>query len=260
MTLDGVRASREPMQSLGLALLLAAPQRGGDIFERTMHALPIRGIVVVTVLFLILLSVVSWVIIGYKGVALLAAQRESAKFLETFWAARRLDAVYQSAESMLRSPVAQVFRAGYIELAKLQKAKMGEGGQAGERALSELGDLESIERALTRAINTEVTHLETFVPFLATTGSAAPFIGLFGTVLGIMKSFRDIGGMGSASLVVVGPGIAEALVTTAIGLVAAVPAVMAYNYFVRRIRVLTSEMESFSNEFLNIIKRHFLKG
>lgn len=244
--------------NVGLALLLAAP-KGGDIFERTMHALPIRGVVIVTVLILILLSVISWVIIGYKGVALMAAQRETGRFLEAFWGAKRLDAVYQAAEGLKRSPVAQVFRAGYIELAKLQKAKAAEGG-AGERALSELGDLESIERALGRAAGTEVTHLETFVPFLATTGSAAPFIGLFGTVLGIMKSFRDIGGMGSASLVVVGPGIAEALITTAIGLVAAVPAVMAYNYFVRRVRVLSSEMESFSSDFLNIVKRHFLKG
>ncbi len=247
------------MMNVGLALLLAVP-RGGDVFERTMHALPIRGVVIVTVLILILLSVISWVIIGYKGVALMAAQRETGKFLEVFWGAKRLDAVYQAAEGLKRSPVAQVFRAGYIELAKLQKAKAAEAGAGGERALSELGDLESIERALGRAAGSEVTHLETFVPFLATTGSAAPFIGLFGTVLGIMKSFRDIGGMGSASLVVVGPGIAEALITTAIGLVAAVPAVMAYNYFVRRVRVLSSEMESFSSDFLNIVKRHFLKG
>jgi biopolymer transport protein TolQ len=249
------------ISSLGLAfaVLLAAP-KGGDVFERTMHALPIRGVVIATVLLLILLSVLSWVIIAYKGVALMAAQRESGRFLEAFWGAKRLDAVYQAAESLKRSPVAQVFRAGYIELAKLQKAKAAGAGGAGERALSELGDLESIERALGRAAGTEVTSMETFVPFLATTGSAAPFIGLFGTVLGIMKSFRDIGGMGSASLVVVGPGIAEALITTAIGLVAAVPAVMAYNYFVRRIRVLSSEMESFSSDFLNIVKRHFLKG
>jgi biopolymer transport protein TolQ len=248
--------------NVGLALLLAAPPKGADVFERTMHALPIRGVVIVTVLILILLSVVSWMIIGYKGIALMAAQRASGRFLEAFWGAKRLDAVYQAAEGLKRSPVAQVFRAGYIELAKLQKAKAteGGGGASGERALAELGDLESIERALGRAAGTEVTHLETFVPFLATTGSAAPFIGLFGTVLGIMKSFRDIGGMGSASLVVVGPGIAEALITTAIGLVAAVPAVMAYNYFVRRIRVLSSEMESFSSDFLNIVKRHFLKG
>jgi biopolymer transport protein TolQ len=243
---------------LALLALLAAPPRG-DIFERTMHALPIRGVVLGTVAILIVLSVLSWVIIAYKGFALGAAARETSKFLEAFWQAKRLDAVYSTAESLKRSPVAQVFRAGYVELAKLQSARQKEVANAGgERAISELGDLENIERALSRAAGTEVTHLETFVPFLATTGSAAPFIGLFGTVLGIMKSFRDIGSMGSASLVVVGPGIAEALITTAIGLVAAVPAVMAYNYFVRRVRVLSSEMESFSSDFLNITKRHFL--
>jgi biopolymer transport protein TolQ len=248
---------------LGLLLLAAAPPKG-DIFERTMHALPIRGVVITTVVILITLSVLSWVIIAYKGVALAAAARETSKFLESFWQAKRLDAVYQSADALKRSPVAHVFRAGYVELAKRQRPRQKEVAVAGgapaptDRALSDLGDLENIERALGRAAGTEVTAMETFVPFLATTGSAAPFIGLFGTVLGIMRSFRDIGGMGSASLVVVGPGIAEALITTAIGLVAAVPAVMAYNYFVRRIRVLSSEMESFSSDFLNIVKRHFL--
>jgi biopolymer transport protein TolQ len=218
------------------------------------------------VLFLLVcLSIIGWYVIGYKTLYLNRAQKESLRFLEAFWQAKRLDAVYQTAEGLKRSPVAQVFRAGYVELAKLQSARQKEvavaaagGAAATDRALSEIGDLENIERALQRASGTEVTSMETFVPFLATTGSAAPFIGLFGTVLGIMKSFRDIGGMGSASLVVVGPGIAEALITTAIGLVAAVPAVMAYNYFVRRIRVLSSEMESFSSEFLNIVKRHFL--
>ncbi|HEY3351677.1 MAG TPA: MotA/TolQ/ExbB proton channel family protein [Polyangia bacterium] len=249
---------------LALLLLAAAPPKG-DIFERTMHALPIRGVVIATVLILITLSVLSWVIIAYKSVALAAAARETSKFLESFWQAKRLDAVYQTADALKRSPVAHVFRAGYVELGKLQSARQKDAAiavnapaAAADRAMSDLGDLENIQRALNRAAGTEITAMETFVPFLATAGSAAPFIGLFGTVLGIMKSFRDIGGMGSASLVVVGPGIAEALITTAIGLVAAVPAVMAYNYFVRRIRVLSSEMESFSSDFLNIVKRHFL--
>ena len=101
--------------------------------------------------------------------------------------------------------------------------------------------------------------MESKVPFLATTASAAPFIGLFGTVWGIMNSFRNIGAKGAANLTTVAPGIAEALIATAIGLVAAIPAVMAYNYFVRRIRVLSSEMDAFQNDFLNIVKRHFFK-
>jgi biopolymer transport protein TolQ len=113
---------------------------------------------------------------------------------------------------------------------------------------------------LRRATSNEVMSLEAMVPFLATTASAAPFIGLFGTVWGIMNSFINIGARKNASLDVVAPGIAEALIATAIGLLAAIPAVMAYNYFVRRINVLSSEMESFSSDMLNIVRRHFLAG
>jgi biopolymer transport protein TolQ len=143
-----------------------------------------------------------------------------------------------------------MFLAGYSELSKLQQ-----GGASTDRD----GDLEAVERALGKAQIKELTRLESSVPFLATTGSAAPFIGLFGTVWGIMNSFRAIGAMKSASVANVAPGIAEALVATAIGLVAAIPSVMAYNYFQRRIIVLTNEMETFSKDFLNIVRRHFLK-
>ena len=118
--------------------------------------------------------------------------------------------------------------------------------------------MENIERALRRAYTAEMTHMESLIPFLATTGSAAPFVGLFGTVWGIMNAFRAIAAKGSANLATVAPGMAEALITTAIGLVAAIPAVMAFNFFARKIKVLSAEMESFSNDLLNIIKRHFL--
>ena len=120
-----------------------------------------------------------------------------------------------------------------------------------------MGDIESIQRALDRARTTAITEMESRVPLLGTTASAAPFIGLFGTVWGIMNSFRNIGAKGAANLATVAPGIAEALVATAIGLVAAIPAVMAYNYFSRRIRVIASEMETFSSDFLNIVRRRF---
>ena len=125
---------------------------------------------------------------------------------------------------------------------------------------TEVGGIDNISRALRRATTSEITRLEKYTTFLATTGSTAPFIGLFGTVWGIMTAFKGIGETGSASLAVVAPGIAEALISTAIGLAAAIPAVMAYNYFVRRIRVLESEMESFSYDYLNIVRRNFLKG
>ena len=121
---------------------------------------------------------------------------------------------------------------------------------------TELGGIENVSRALRRATNSEITRLEKYLTFLATTGSTSPFIGLFGTVWGIMTAFEGIGKTGSASLAVVAPGIAEALIATAIGLVAAIPAVMAYNHFQNKIRVLINEMDSFSTEFLNIVQRN----
>ena len=131
---------------------------------------------------------------------------------------------------------------------------------AGGPAITEGGDdIENVERSLRRAFTDEMTHMESLVPFLATTGSAGPFIGLFGTGWGMLNSFRAIAAKGSANLATVAPGMAEALIATAIGLVAAIPAVMAFNYFARKTKVLSAEMESFSNDFLNIVKRHFLR-
>ena len=215
------------------------------------------GVVMATLLVLVTFSIVGWYIIGYKYVFLRRAQRESARFLDAFWQSRRLDDIYQAATELSRSPVSHVFRAGYIELGKLRAHEPDQ--PSGRAAFADIGDLESIERALSRAQTSEVTRLESMVPFLATTGTTAPFVGLFGTVWGIMNSFRSIGARGQANLATVAPGIAEALIATAIGLVAAIPAVMAYNYFVRRIKVQASEMESFSKDFLNIVKRHFFK-
>jgi biopolymer transport protein TolQ len=216
------------------------------------------GVVMATLAILISFSIVCWYIIGYKYVYLRRAQRESSRFLDAFWQSRRLDDIYQAATELSRSPVSHVFRAGYIELGKLRAHESPEAA-GGRVAFADIADLESIERALSRAQTSEVTRLESMVPFLATTGATAPFVGLFGTVWGIMNSFRNIGVHGQANLATVAPGIAEALIATAIGLVAAIPAVMAYNYFVRRIKVHASEMESFSKDFLNIVKRHFFK-
>jgi biopolymer transport protein TolQ len=231
---------------------LAAPVADGqlDILNLMMHA---SGVVMGVIGLLLFFSLVSWYIIGYKFFYLQRAQSESLRFLENFWQSKRLDAIYQTAEELRRSPVSQVFKAGYIELSKIK------GTENANNQATWLGDMQSIERALERAQTNERTHMESLVPFLATTGSAAPFVGLFGTVWGIMNSFRHIGEKGAANLATVAPGIAEALIATAIGLVAAIPAVMAFNYFVRKIKVLSSEMEAFSNDFLNIIKRHFFK-
>ncbi|HEY6100162.1 MAG TPA: MotA/TolQ/ExbB proton channel family protein, partial [Anaeromyxobacter sp.] len=177
----------------------------------------------------------------------------------TFWQSKRLDAIYQAAEALRASPISQVFRAGYVELSKVTAQKKENGGDAGGMH-EELGGLENVERALKRAAASEVTHLEAQIPFLGTTASAAPFVGLFGTVWGIMRAFHDIYRMGNANLATVARPISEALIATAVGLFAAIPAVVAYNYFVSKIRVLDSEMTNFSNDFLNIVRRHFFSG
>jgi biopolymer transport protein TolQ len=139
------------------------------------------------------------------------------------------------------------------------KKLLGKGVQKEEPEVisTELGGIDNIARALRRATNSEITRLEKYLTFLATTGSTAPFIGLFGTVWGIMTSFKGIGETGSASLAVVAPGIAEALIATAIGLVAAIPAVIGYNHFQYKIRVLIGEMDNFSTEYLNVVQRTF---
>ncbi|MBU1162828.1 MAG: MotA/TolQ/ExbB proton channel family protein, partial [Proteobacteria bacterium] len=155
----------------------------------------------------------------------------------------------------------RVFRIGYIELKKLTKSGVPiKSSQASEvDPHSSIGTkftgTDNIKRALRRAINTEIAGMTQMVPFLATTGNTAPFIGLFGTVWGIMNSFHSIGLRGSASLAVVAPGISEALIATAAGLAAAIPAVIAFNYFMQKIRVLETELQSFSADFLNIIER-----
>jgi biopolymer transport protein TolQ len=189
-------------------------------------------------------------IIVYKWLYLRRAARETAQFNESFWRSRDIEQIYKHAQALRNSPVSQMFLAGYTELAKLASDERMRGDRE--------GNLENIDRALHKAQTVETTKLESMVPFLATTGSAAPFIGLFGTVFGIMNSFQNLGGGGATTLETVGPGIAEALFATAIGLVAAIPAVMAYNYFQRRIKVARSDMDTFEQDYLNIIKRHFL--
>ncbi len=237
-------------QTLGMALSQAPRGAELDYLEVVTNA----GTVVQVVLaLLVAASVVSWAIIVWKVRQLGRAQDASVRFLETFWQSKRLDAIYQAAERLGASPISQVFRAGYVELSKVKAQK-----KEGETAMAEaLGGLENVERALKRAAVAEVTHLESRVSFLGTTASAAPFVGLFGTVWGIMRAFHDIYQMGNANLATVAKPISEALIATAVGLAAAIPAVVAYNSFVARIKVLDSEMTNFSNDFLNIVKRHF---
>ena len=229
--------------------LAAAAAPSLDIWDLVKNA---SGVVIGVMLLLAAMSVIGWYIIGYKYFRIRRAVKQSEQFEEAFWRGRDIQQIYATAQTLKHSPLSAMFQAGYQELGKLQQ-----GGQqiSGERE----GDLENIERSLSKAQLKETARLESMVPFLATTGSAGPFIGLFGTVWGIMNSFRAIGAMKNASVANVAPGIAEALIATAIGLVAAIPAVMAYNYFQRRIRLLSYEMETFAKDFLNIVRRHFLK-
>lgn len=211
------------------------------------------GIVVKLVLLtLIFFSVVSWAIILFKLFQVHRANSESVRFMDLFWKSKRFDAISSQVDRFPNSPLTVLFNEGYGELKKVVETdEKSTGGFS-----TDLGGVENVSRAMRRATNSEITRLERYLTFLATTGSTSPFIGLFGTVWGIMTAFEGIGKTGSASLAVVAPGIAEALIATAIGLVAAIPAVMAYNHFQHKIRVLVQEMDSFSTEFLNIVQRN----
>jgi biopolymer transport protein TolQ len=185
------------------------------------------------------------------------ANRQTRAFLAIFWDSKRLDAIYAEAERLPHSPVSQVFQAGFVELRKLRSQQ-----EADSNMGAQLGAIENVERALRRAAASEIAYLERLITALATIGSAAPFVGLFGTVWGIMLAFVNLSNQSAGAQlginVVAGP-IAEALVATAIGLGAAIPAVVAYNFLNAKIQDLSVEMESFTNDFLNIVKRNFLK-
>jgi len=215
------------------------------------------GWVVRLVLFtLIGFSVGCWGIALAKGREMRRAEKQSAKFVDIFWDAKNLATIQAASVDLKDSPVAQVFRAGYQELQRLTKMKRG-AAEADEE--TDFGGVENVQRAMQRARIQEITRLERGLTFLATTSSTAPFIGLFGTVWGIMTAFMGLSTTTSSSIQAVAPGIAEALIATAVGLAAAIPAVVMYNRFARQLRVLTAEIDTFAVEFLNIADRHFLK-
>jgi biopolymer transport protein TolQ len=213
-------------------------------------------VVRVVLLLLVLFSIGCWGIALAKGLEMRRARKQSERFVDIFWEAKNLATIQTASMDLKESPVAQVFRAGYQELQRFTKSKRGTAG--GEEDTTELGGIENVQRAMHRARTQEVTRLERGLTFLATTASTAPFIGLFGTVWGIMTAFRGLSTTTSSSIQAVAPGIAEALIATAVGLAAAIPAVVMFNRFARQVRVLSAEMETFSSEFLNIAERHFL--
>ncbi|HEX5759282.1 MAG TPA: MotA/TolQ/ExbB proton channel family protein [Thermoanaerobaculia bacterium] len=206
---------------------------------------------------LVAFSLVSWAIMIGKYLHLLRADRQSDTFLEAFHKSSRFSEVNSVAAKLGASPLVGIFQAGYAEIdGQIKHAQDLETAKGGERRYR-ITSLPALERSLARAVSVELAGVSRWAPFLATTAAAAPFIGLFGTVWGIMVAFRDIGMTGSTSLVAVAPGIAEALINTAAGLAAAIPALVGYNYFAARIRGLRARMEDFVQEFINMAERNF---
>lgn len=203
-------------------------------------------VVKLVLLILAFFSVFSWAVIFFKRKTMKTASFQSQKFLKVFRRSSDLSEVNKASKIYRNSPIAALFHAGYKELAHTTKSNRG--------VLTPEG-LESINRTLARASNQEISKLENMMNFLATTGSVTPFIGLFGTVWGIMDAFLNIEAQRSASLQTVAPGIAEALIATALGLFAAIPAVIAYNYYLHRIKNIITEIEDFSLEFLSIAEK-----
>jgi len=208
----------------------------------------------VVLVILIIFSLASWSVILGKWRELGSARRTSDRFLKVFREAARLNEAAAAAPKYRPSPLAGMFQAGYTELeAQMRVARRSADGGDSLKVRS----LDGIARALDRALGAEVERLQRALPMLATTASATPFIGLFGTVWGIMNTFHAIGATGSTSIVTVAPGIAEALVNTAAGLLAAIPAVVAYNHLLAKVRIMRRRMEDFELEFLNLVERNF---
>ena len=198
---------------------------------------------------LLIFSVVSWAVMLAVWQRFRRSQGASRRFVSVFRKAKRLADVQSALGALQHSSLVGLFRAGYAEIeAQISHA---EGGRQTVKSL------DSVERSLMRATRIESARLSRFVPFLATTAAATPFIGLFGTVWGIMDAFGTIGATGSTSITSVAPGISEALINTAAGLFAAIPALLAYNHFVQRLRQARGEMEDFTLEFMNLTERNF---
>lgn len=225
------------------------------------HAISTASPVVqLTLVGLLLMSVVSWAIIFSKRKQFLHLHSANTPFLEMFWKASSLDHIFDALSKYPDSSMAKVFKAGYLELRKMADSVLADANSKendGDRPM--LSGIDNLERALRKAIDIEVATAESRLSFLATTGSTGPFIGLFGTVWGIMGSFQKIGATGMASLAVVAPGISEALIATAVGLAAAIPATVAFNHFTTLLRKEELALNNFASDFLNIAKRNFFK-
>ncbi len=224
------------------------------VLELVLNAGPVAKVVLA---ILLLFSIVSWALIVEKWWQMRRVRRQTLGFVKVFREGRRPSLVHAAARKFRDSPLAQVYAAAYAEISGVPDVMDsvvddGEDGLSAER-------LDAVHRAMRRSAGLEIANLERYLPFLATTASATPFIGLFGTVWGIMSSFHGISTQGSASLAVVAPGISEALIATAAGLAAAIPAVIGYNYFLNRVRHWATEMDGFMLDLLNVLSRPVAK-
>jgi biopolymer transport protein TolQ len=240
-----------------------APPAGGgaesDLVSLVLRASWLsKGVLIILLLF----SAASWGIVLYKTWQLQRARRQTSSFLDIFRRSSKFSEVQAVCRNLADSPLVGIFQAGYAELTAQLKANPAapaavEGRPAGAAPRPTLKSLDALDRALLRAAGTEVSRLEKRLTFLATTASVAPYIGLFGTVWGIMSAFQGIAASGSTSLAVVAPGIADALIATAVGLFAAIPAVYFYNHFADQVKQFATTMDDFSMEFLTIAERNF---
>ena len=213
-----------------------------NIWEMVQHNGPL-GMVVLAIL--VCFSIFSWTVIFSKWQALRGARRANSRFLRAFRKSSGLESVMVASEQFRPSPLVAVFDFGYEEIERQVKAK------------GTVKNLVALERTLQLGVSEELAKLERNMNWLATTASVTPFIGLFGTVLGIIRAFQDLGTQGSTSLRTVAPGVSEALIATAVGLAAAIPAAIFYNHFGHGIRELGARMDDFALEFLNFTERSF---
>jgi biopolymer transport protein TolQ len=233
---------------------------GGDLIGLIAESTPINMAVLA---ILLLFSVGSWAIILHKYIAFRTAERQTVRFLDVFRRSSKFSEVQAICPTLPAAPLVGVFQAGYAEINAQFRVTGGTGAASpasnpgGAAGRPMLKSLDGVDRALIRSATNEVGKLERWMTFLATTASVTPFIGLFGTVIGIMIAFQRIGASGSTNLAIVAPGISEALVATAAGLFAAIPALVAYNHFTHRVKEFSATMDDFALEFLNIAERNF---
>ncbi len=238
-----------------IAVVADTPHSNVNIIYSILHA---NLFVQATFIILIFMSVLSWGIILTKRKTFRMIDIYNAPFQDIFQKANNLQSIYEVSNKYTKSSLATIFRAGYKEIHRISTSKLAE-SEAQNSTDNLFTGIDNLDRTLNKAIANEISAMEDKLTFLATTGSVSPFIGLFGTVFGIMDAFQKIGQMGSASLAVVAPGISEALIATGIGLFAAIPATVFYNHYLNKVRKTELLFNNFKTDFLNIAKRNFFK-